>query len=119
MAYRILRSFTENDFREVECYEGVALIRFYAPWCAPCLHSETSFLFAAEQMPDDVMVGDVNVITAPVLAAKYAVWGLPVVLLFSEGQLINRIQAARTAEVYLNEVQAALFSHQSDTTPTA
>lgn len=70
-------------------------------------------------MPDNVIAGVVNVITAPVLAAKYAVWGLPVVLLFSKGQLIKRIHGSRTADVYLNEAQAALLSQDPHRRPPA
>lgn len=100
--------YTESNFSDVEQYEGVSIIRFHAPWCGPCANSETLYDQAVSQMPAYVIAGKVNVIQAPVLASKYAVWGLPNTLIFKNGQVVNNIAGPQPASVFLRAVQHAL-----------
>lgn len=72
---RELTLYNEDNFREIERHEGVAVVRFSAPWCPPCQMSEDIFNHFAEQIESDVKVGKVNVDLAPVLTTKYEIWG--------------------------------------------
>ena len=100
--------YTESNFSDIEQYEGVSIIRFHAPWCGPCSSSERFFDQAITQMPAEIIAGKVNVIQAPVLAAKYCVWGLPNTLIFKNGQVFSSIAGPQPAEVFLKAVRKAL-----------
>ncbi|HDT2541481.1 TPA: thioredoxin [Klebsiella aerogenes] len=91
----------EDNFSQVERYHGVAVVRFHAPWCGTCQSSESLFLQAADRLPSDVLVGTVNVVQAPVLAAKYSVWGLPNTLVFRDGQVVERLSGPQTFSAIL------------------
>lgn len=97
---RELALYNEDNFREIERHEGVAVVRFSAPWCPPCQMSEDIFNHFAEQTDSDVKVGKVNVDLAPVLTTKYEIWGLPSVLMFKDGQLVQRIPGVKSAGFY-------------------
>ena len=97
---RELTLYNEDNFREIERHEGVAVVRFSAPWCPPCQMSEDIFNHFAEQIQSDVKVGKVNVDLAPVLTTKYEIWGLPSVLMFKDGQLVQRIPGVKSAGFY-------------------
>ncbi len=97
---RELTLYNEDNFREIERHEGVAVVRFSAPWCPPCQMSEDIFNHFAEQTDSDVKVGKVNVDLAPVLTTKYEIWGLPSVLMFKDGQLVQRIPGVKSAGFY-------------------
>lgn len=62
--------------------------------------SEDIFNHFAEQTDSDVKVGKVNVDLAPVLTTKYEIWGLPSVLMFKDGQLVQRIPGVKSAGFY-------------------
>lgn len=105
----MIPDYTESNFTGIERGEGIAVIRFHAPWCEPCRRSEHQFDEAVTQFPPEVRTGKVNVMQAPVLAAKYAVWGLPVVLIFKNGQEFSRISGPQPASVFTQAVHNALL----------
>ncbi|MDA8503395.1 thioredoxin [Citrobacter sp. Awk 2] len=114
MSDRTVTLFTESNFSDVEHFAGVSIIRFQAPWCAPCSSSEGFFDLAISQMPETIITGKVNVIQAPVLASKYGVWGLPNTLIFRNGQVVDRISGPQPAAVFLKAVQKAMENIASD-----
>ncbi|MBI6530065.1 MULTISPECIES: thioredoxin family protein [Morganellaceae] len=96
--------YNEDNFRDIERYEGVSVVRFSAPWCPPCQASEAFFNAFINQLDNDVQAGKVNVDLAPVLTTKYEIWGLPSVLIFKEGQLIRRIPGVKSAAFYAGAI---------------
>ncbi|MBT0384112.1 thioredoxin family protein [Morganella morganii] len=105
----MIPDYTESNFAGIEHGDGISVIRFHAPWCEPCRRSEHQFDKAVTQFPAAVRAGKVNVMQAPVLAAKYAVWGLPVILIFKDGQEFARISGPQPASVFTQAVHNALL----------
>ncbi len=100
----------EDNFHTIERNEGVAVVRFSAPWCPPCRDSEAFFFAFVEQLDSSVVAGVVNVDHSPVLTSRYEIWGLPSVLMFKDGQLIKRLVGGKSIEDYqqaLTELEAA------------
>ena len=90
---RNLTSYNEDNFRQIEQYEGISVVRFSAPWCPPCQASEEMFSLFVERLDQ-----------APVLTTKYEIWGLPSVLIFHEGQLVKRIPGVKSPAVYAQAI---------------
>lgn len=75
----------ERTFQdEVDAFAGVAVVDFFADWCAPCRALEPVVERLAREHPD-VRVARVDVDGAPRLAARYGVRSLPTVVRLDHG----------------------------------
>ncbi|VAX44346.1 Thioredoxin-1 [Acinetobacter calcoaceticus] len=97
---RKLHALNEDSFHEIEWKEGLAMVRFYAPWCPPCHNSESLFNTFVKSIEANLTIGTVNVDQAPVLTTRYNIWGLPSVLMFKDGQLIHHIVGVKPISDY-------------------
>jgi len=68
--------------------DGVVFVDFYADWCGPCVAMETILERVAAET--GVPVATVDVETEESLAAQYDVRGVPAILLFSDGEVVER-----------------------------
>jgi thioredoxin 1 len=75
---------------------GVLLVDFHAEWCGPCKMLEpTVERIAAET---NATVAKVDVDRNQELAARYGVRGVPTLLLFGGGEVVERVVGVRDAE---------------------
>lgn len=70
------------------------LVDFWAPWCGPCKMIAPVLEEIAKENPGRVKVCKVNVDDNPHLAAEYGVRGIPAILLFKGGAVVNQIVGA-------------------------
>ncbi|MCO8041976.1 thioredoxin family protein [Acinetobacter bohemicus] len=91
--------YTENNYTDFEWYDGLAIIRFYADWCAPCVQNAPVFeQWAKTQMhaEPNIKFGKVNIDQSPILTLRYQVYGLPSTLIFYQGNIIQRIAGVKS-----------------------
>ena len=50
---RTLTAYNEDNFRQIEQYKGISVVRFSAPWCPPCQASEEMFSQFADRLDRD------------------------------------------------------------------
>jgi thioredoxin len=74
------------------------LVDFYAPWCGPCQLMAKILEQVNAQMKDDLQVVKINTDTYPDLATRYQVYALPTLVLFKQGQPVDRIEGVMAAE---------------------
>ena len=79
----------ENFEKEILDAEKTAIIDFYADWCGPCKMMSPIIDEIAED--ENLIVGKVNVDDNQELAIKYDIMSIPTILIFKNGQLINRV----------------------------
>ncbi len=80
----------ENFGQEVLKQKGLVLVDFWAPWCGPCKMIASTIEEIAQQYLDKLRVTKVNVEEAPTLASQYAVMSIPTLMLFKDGQVLER-----------------------------
>lgn len=69
---------------------GLVLVDFNAAWCGPC-QMQAPVLEELASEPCGCNITAVNVDDQPELAAKYAVSSIPCMILFKDGQEVERI----------------------------
>jgi thioredoxin 1 len=103
-----LPAVTEASFKsEVLDHEGAVLVDFWATWCGPCrvLHPVLEEI-AAER--DDVKIVSLDIDENSGIAAQYEVLSIPTMILFKDGQMVNRMVGAMPKRKLLKELEPAL-----------
>eukprot|EP00529_Nitzschia_sp_RCC80_P030618 CAMPEP_0113500912 /NCGR_PEP_ID=MMETSP0014_2-20120614/32630_1 /TAXON_ID=2857 /ORGANISM="Nitzschia sp." /LENGTH=304 /DNA_ID=CAMNT_0000395377 /DNA_START=123 /DNA_END=1037 /DNA_ORIENTATION=+ /assembly_acc=CAM_ASM_000159 len=81
------------------------LVDCYAPWCGPCKMVVPQLQAAAKQFGSDVRVVKVDSDKFPGFASKYQVEALPTMMLFQNGQVVDRLEGAHMTETIINLVE--------------
>ncbi|WP_353171252.1 thioredoxin family protein [Acinetobacter rudis] len=101
----ILTEYNENNFQDFEHHSGLAVIRFYAHWCTPCVQSKPTFIRLAQQSSNNIKFGQVNIDQSPILTQRYQVYGLPSILFFDHGQIVKRMTGLLTLQQYIQTLE--------------
>ena len=93
---------TENEFEEkVLKNEKPVFVDFFATWCGPCQMMAPILEEASKENPDvDFFAIDID--DAEETAAKYGVMSIPNMVLFKNGEAVDRI-IGRTGKQGINE----------------
>jgi thioredoxin 1 len=83
---------TEANFeQEVLKAEGPVVVDFYAPWCEPCKMLAPLLEQLAGELAGKLKFVKLNVDDAPVLAGRYDITGVPTLMLFRGGNVVNQV----------------------------
>lgn len=81
-----------NEFdQEVLKSAQPVLVDFYAPWCGPCRMMAPVLESLAAEFEGRAKIVKLNVDTAPELAARYGIRGVPTMILFKNGVIREEI----------------------------
>lgn len=74
------------NFNDIIKSEKPVLVDFYAEWCGPCKTQSPILKEVAGELGDKVKVIKIDVDKNPQLASKYAVQGVPTLMMFKNGK---------------------------------
>lgn len=95
MASENVMAFTDANFdREVLQSELPVLVDFWATWCAPCKAIAPLVDAVADEYVGKVKVGKVNVDENQATPGKFGVRGIPTLILFKGGAVVEQIVGA-------------------------
>ena len=90
---------TDDNFDEaVKKSKGLVLVDFTADWCMPCRMLNPIIEQLAEDYQGRVTIGKLEVDNNPDLAAAFSVTGIPTLMLFKDGQSVERLVGLQTAD---------------------
>ncbi|MBC8206252.1 MAG: thioredoxin [Kiritimatiellaeota bacterium] len=87
---------------------GATLVDFWAPWCGPCQMQIPILGKTAEAVGDRAVIAKLNVDEAPAAASQYGVRGIPTLILFKDGEEVNRFVGVQQENTLLSAIEATL-----------
>jgi thioredoxin 1 len=91
----------DDDFAtEVLGSSKPVLVDFWAEWCGPCKMIGPSLEEISEELGDQVMIAKLNIDDHPDTPSKYGVRGIPTMILFKNGEVVDtKVGAAPKAQI--------------------
>lgn len=81
---------TDTNFdAEVLKADGPVLVDFWAEWCGPCKILSPVIDQLANELQGKVKVVKINIDQAPEAPTKYGVRGIPTLMIFKGGQVVD------------------------------
>ena len=90
----------ENFEQEILQSQQTVLVDFWAPWCGPCRELVPIVDALAEELTD-VKVAKVNIDEEMALAKKYNIFSIPTLLVFKNGQPVQKSLGLKSREEIL------------------
>jgi thioredoxin len=95
-----------GNFQEMLAASDVpVLVDFYAPWCGPCQMMASILEQVNQQLKQQIQVVKINTDNYPDLATQYHIAALPTLVLFKNGQAVDRIEGVIQADELVRHLQ--------------
>ena len=97
---------TDDTFAQVIGNPQPVLVDFWAPWCGPCRAIAPVLEQIAAESGGRYVVGKLNVDENPRTSGQFHVDGIPTLLIFKAGKLVDRLVGAHPKQTIVQHLQA-------------
>jgi thioredoxin 1 len=104
-----LHEFTDANFDdEVLQSSEPVLVDFWAPWCGPCRMLMPTIEQLSDEFAGKVKIGKVNTDENQGTAASYGITSIPTVMLFKNGEMVDKVVGAPGKDHFVNMLKTAV-----------
>ncbi len=101
MAAENVQTFTDSNFDQTVLQSGQpVLVDFWAEWCGPCKRLGPTIDQLATEYAGKVTIGKLNVDENPNTAIKFQIRGIPAVMLFKGGSIVESVVGLQPKEEF-------------------
>ena len=91
--------FTKDNFKNEVLDSNIpVMVDFWAEWCGPCRMVGPIIEELSEELSGAAKIGKVNVDEEQDLAREYKIMTIPTIMIFKEGNIVERIDGFRDKE---------------------
>ena len=90
---------TDATLKEMVHEHPLVVVDCWAPWCPPCRMVAPVVEEMARDYAGKILFGKLNVDENPEVAMEYQIMSIPTLLVFKNGQLVDRIVGAMPREM--------------------
>ncbi len=92
MATEHIQTLTDGNFDSLVAKSSTpVLVDFWAEWCGPCRRLTPTVEALAKELSGKVTIVKMNVDENPVIPGKFSIRGIPTLLLFKEGRVVESV----------------------------
>lgn len=102
---RIL-TLTDANFEEM-ISDRIILVDFWAAWCAPCRIMAPVLNEMAEELPEHLFIGKIDIEHNQAVAQRYGIRGIPTFIIFRDGKVAKTIVGVKSKMYLMKELQEA------------
>ncbi|MEK7692026.1 MAG: thioredoxin [Bdellovibrionota bacterium] len=102
---------TANDANfQIEVLQSgkLSVVDFWAEWCGPCLQLAPTIEKLADTYAGKAKIFKMNVDENPETPSQFHIRGIPTVILFKNGQVVDQLVGKQSEDAYVQAIQKHL-----------
>ncbi len=103
------KSISDGSFQQdVLQSSGLTLVDFWAEWCGPCRALGPKLEEISTELSEQVSISKINIDENPETPAKYQVRGIPTMILFKDGEMVDTLVGNQTKDAIIQTINKYL-----------
>ena len=94
--------------KEVLKSSDAVMVDFWAAWCGPCRMIAPTIEELADEYAGKLKVCKLNTDENPEVAGRYQIMGIPTLLFFKDGKLVDKIVGAASKKQFKDKIDSLL-----------
>jgi thioredoxin 1 len=104
----IIAANNETKFKDSLRKQGVTLVEFGAVWCPPCKVLLPILDIMDSEYEGKVSIMKVDCDDSPAIATEYGIMSMPTVIIFHNGEPVDKLVGLRPKDVYKKAIERYL-----------